>query len=382
MMHDFLANNRDELVARCKAKVAARPGRKASDHQLQNGVPLFLEQLRQTLVAEDAQEGGESLRISGGSGGTSPATTEIGVSATAHGKALLGLGYSVNQVVHDYGDLCQAITELAFERDAPFSIPEFKTLNRCLDNAIADAVTAFSLQRDALQVHASAVEANERFGFLVHELRNALHAASLAVTAMQQGSLPVSGATGAVLKRSLAFMRQLLETSLTDVRAGGQLPVPTTIFSVADFIADVQHGAQLDADARGAVLVVEPVDPALQVEANRTLAHGALVNLLGNAFKFTHAHTTVHLRVQAADGQVRIAVEDHCGGLPPNYRTTLFRSFAQLGKDRSGLGLGLSIARQDVQAMGGTLTVDNMPGVGCVFTIGLRRVEPEGVPGG
>lgn len=118
------------------------------------------------------------------------------------------------------------------------------------------------------------------------------------------------------------------------------------------------------------------------MEANRTLAHGALVNLLGNAFKFTHPQTTVHLRVQADEGQVRIAVEDHCGGLPPNYRTTLFRSFTQLGKDRSGLGLGLSIARQDVEAMGGTLTVDNVPGVGCVFTIALRRVQPGAAPGG
>jgi hypothetical protein len=47
------------------------------------------------------------------------------VSATAHGKELLHLGYTVDQVVHDYGDLCQAITDLAFERDAPFAVGEF-----------------------------------------------------------------------------------------------------------------------------------------------------------------------------------------------------------------------------------------------------------------
>ena len=64
-------------------------------------------------------------------------------SATAHGEQLLQLGYSVNQVVHDYGDLCQAITDLAVELDAPFSVDQFRTLNHCLDNAIADAVTEF-----------------------------------------------------------------------------------------------------------------------------------------------------------------------------------------------------------------------------------------------
>jgi hypothetical protein len=69
MMHIFLANNRDELIARCKAKVAQRPRRAATDKQLENGVPLFLEQLRRTLVAEEDGEAAESLRISGGSGG-------------------------------------------------------------------------------------------------------------------------------------------------------------------------------------------------------------------------------------------------------------------------------------------------------------------------
>jgi hypothetical protein len=105
-MHTFLANNRDELIARCKAKVAQRPYRQATEEQLKNGVPLFLEQLRRTLQAEEADEGGESLKISGGSGGDSLSLSEVGVSAAAHGKQLLELGFSINQVVHDYGDLC------------------------------------------------------------------------------------------------------------------------------------------------------------------------------------------------------------------------------------------------------------------------------------
>ena len=116
--------------------------------QLLNGVPLFLDQLIKTLEAEDVDDSVASLRISGASGGDGIALSELGVSAGAHGKQLLVLGYTVDQVVHDYGDLCQAITELAFERDAPFAVEEFRTLNRCLDNAIADAVTEFSYQRD------------------------------------------------------------------------------------------------------------------------------------------------------------------------------------------------------------------------------------------
>ena len=109
MMHTFLANNRDDLIARCKAKVAKRPHRDATERQLKNGVPLFLEQLRRTLQAEEADKEAESLKISGASGGDAQHLSEVGVSAAAHGKQLLELGFSINQVVHDYGDLWGSI---------------------------------------------------------------------------------------------------------------------------------------------------------------------------------------------------------------------------------------------------------------------------------
>lgn len=203
-MHRFLSNNRDELIARCKVKVAQRPKREATDPQLAHGVPMFLDQLTRTLAAEDHDQQDLSIQISGPSGGDSLDLSEIGVSATKHGKELLNLGYTVDQVVHDYGDLCQAITDLAFEYDAPFAVQEFRTLNRCLDNAIADAVTAFSVQRDAQIAVLQVAEERQRLGFLIHELRNSAGTATLAVRALELGGMAVTGDTGAILKRSLS----------------------------------------------------------------------------------------------------------------------------------------------------------------------------------
>ena len=237
MMSDFLANNRDELIARCKTKVAQRPRRDATPIQLASGIPMFLEQLTRTLEAEEGEEAGESLRISGPSGGDSMALSEIGRVAAAHGKELLKLGFSVAQVVHDYGDLCQAITDLAFERDAPFAVDEFRTLNRCLDNAIADAVSAFSSQRDATLALQQRTDANERVGFLAHELRNALSTATLAVSALELGNMTMGGATGAVLKRSLAALERLITRSIEEVRDNAAVERRT--FSLAGFIKDV-----------------------------------------------------------------------------------------------------------------------------------------------
>jgi signal transduction histidine kinase len=377
MMHTFLANNRDELTAMCKAKVLKRPHRSASDEQLSNGIPLFLDQLIRTLIAEGAGIDDVAVLLSGPSGGDTLALSEIGVTAAAHGKALLALGFTVEQVVHDYGDLCQAITELAYQRDAPFQVEEFRTLNRCLDNAIADAVSEFSAQRDSEVAYRLSSEANERLGFLVHELRNVLQMANFSVRALELGGLTLSGATGSVLKRSLASMRNLVDSSLAEVRAVSTAPIPRTIFSLAALIEDARTAAQLEADVRGCMLLVAPVDPVLRVDANRDLLLGSLGNLLSNAFKFTHRHTAVNLIAYEVDDHLLIDVEDRCGGLSPNSAERMFAPFTQLGSDRTGLGLGLAIARQNVEAMGGTLTVKNLPEVGCIFTINFPNSTVE-----
>jgi signal transduction histidine kinase len=102
------------------------------------------------------------------------------------------------------------------------------------------------------------------------------------------------------------------------------------------------------------------------------MVSAAVENLLQNAFKFTRRHSHVVLRAHASGGnRVLIEVEDECGGLPPGTAQTLFRPFEQRGTDRSGLGLGLSIAQRGVEANGGAIHVRDLPGIGCIFTIDL-----------
>src|SRR6185312_3447356 len=373
-MHKFLSNNRDELIARCTAKVAQRPKRAATAKQLANGVPLFLRQLTKTLEAEEQGNVAEGVRISGPAGGDTTALSEIGVSAAAHGKELLKLGYTFDQVVHDYGDLCQAITDLAVERDAPFSVDEFRTLNRCLDNAIADAVTEFAAQRDATVSRQQATDENARLGILVHELRNHLQTATMAFTALESGKVPVGGSTGALVKRSLLTLSGVLESSLEDVRGkAGASSGQAQAFSLAAFIAEAQSVASLDATARGCTFTVPEVDRSLGIAGDRDHLLAALNNLLQNAFKFTHPHTEVTLHAYGVGDRISIEVKDNCGGLPAGFAEEMFKPFTQGSFDRSGLGLGLSIARRTFESNAGSLTVLDVPGKGCVFAIGLPR---------
>ena len=125
-VYDFIKDNHDEILARTSQRVASRSP-SVPLHDVERGLPLFLTQVSETLRLETSEK-------------PFP-TSAIGIAAAAHGRELVESGYTVSQVVHDYGDICQAITELALEHNAPISVKEFHTLNRCLDSAIAEAVT-------------------------------------------------------------------------------------------------------------------------------------------------------------------------------------------------------------------------------------------------
>lgn len=373
MLHEFLTAQRATLIDRCRIKVAQRPAPKATDAELEHGIPLFLEQLIKTLQVEQTSEPMQSRKISGPSGGGSQVLSEMGVTAARHGHDLLQHGFTVDQVVHNYGNLCQAITDVAFEHDAPIQVDEFRTLNRCLDNAIADAVTEFAYQRDLSITDERRQTFNERLGFLAHELRNFINTATLAVTAIKSGNVGFAGATGAVLDRSLVGMRNLIDRSLADVRLTAGMPPRHQLLSVAELIAEVKISVSLEAQARECGFNVSVVDPKLAVDADRDMLLSAVGNLLQNAFKFTRRYTDVSLNAYAAADRIRIDVEDNCGGLPSGDAETMFLPFTQGDSDKSGLGLGLSICRRCVEANNGILSVRDLPRSGCVFTIDLPR---------
>jgi signal transduction histidine kinase len=373
MMHQFLTANRSELIARCRAKVALRAPPGVPEEELAHGVSIFLDQLIKTLIVEQTASPLQSRRVSGPSGGGKPALSEIGESATLHGKELQAHGFTVEEVVHDYGDLCQAISDLAVETDAPIGVDEFRTLNRCLDNAIASAVTEFGYQRDSNVADKQTEALNERLGDFAHELRNQLCTATLALSIIKEGNVGLSGATGGVLDRALVGLSNLIDRSLAEVRMAAGMPVQQRLYSLADFIAEIKLSASLEAQVKDCVLTVSDVDPLLAVDVDRDLLLSAVGNLLQNAFKFTHPHTEVTLNAYALADRILIDVLDHCGGLPPGSAENMFVPFVQEGRDRSGLGLGLSIARRSVEANSGMLSARNVAGSGCVFTIDLPR---------
>jgi signal transduction histidine kinase len=378
MMRDFLADNRKDLIERCRVRAAQRPVRGATPQQLKNGVPMFLDQIVTLLDAQQTAESMGRQEISRSAGGESSSSSPIGKSAARHGQALFALGYSIEQVVRYYGDLCQSIMDLAYEREAQFPVSDFRTLNNCLDNAIADAATEFSYRRDLRASENQALEMNEQLGILADDLRSQLGTAALAFAAARTGSLNLSGATGSLLERSLINLQNLINTSMTEVRLRIQSCVRFQLFPLADLIAEVRNTANVEARARGHLLTVPAVDAEIYVDADHDLLLSAVGNLLRNAFKFSHDHTEVILNAYSVADRVLIDVVDHCGGLPSGDAEKMLLSFTQAGEEKSGLGSGLSIASRSVAANSGILSVRDVPGTGCIFTISLPRYVNDG----
>lgn len=141
MLHEFLNTNRSLLIERCRIMVSGRSVPKLPVPESTHGIPIFLDQVIKTLVI-----------------GTDPGTeADVAPTATLHGRDLLEEGFTIEQVIRDYGDVCQAVTNLAVETGTSILAGEFRIFNRCLDDAIAAAVTEYSQQNSQITlVHTQA----------------------------------------------------------------------------------------------------------------------------------------------------------------------------------------------------------------------------------
>jgi signal transduction histidine kinase len=238
--------------------------------RLETALPLLLDQVIHALRAEQSSRPRTKGRNAAllRAGGSPP---EIGQTASESGRALFALGFSIGDVVRGYGDLCQAVTEIAHERDAPFQVSEFRTLNQCLDDAIASAVTEFTYVRDNATASVNANERCEQIGAFGHELRNLLNTAILAFTALKEGNLSVTSATGYILERNLESQHELINRTMADL---SHIPTGlsrTDLVNLGGLIDEVKRAAHVAAKVRGCTISVAPVGKQLAISGDRDL---------------------------------------------------------------------------------------------------------------
>jgi hypothetical protein len=349
-MHVFLTNHREELVQRCRVKAGERAGRTPNASPADEGIAAFLDQVIRTLRIEQSANPLESRRVSGPAGGA-PALSEVGTAAASHGKRLLDLGMGVHQVVHSYGDLCQSITDLAIECRAAFPVDQFRTLNRCLDNAISDAVTEYCFQRDLETGQACDNASNGRIDRFADELRTLLGTASLAFSSARTGKLGLDGATGSILERSLKGLEKLISASGDESDMVARNRTILGAYSLAHFIASLD-AASSDAAEHGCLLVLQDVDPDLALSADRELLTSAIHDLLRYVFVRAPVGTEVRVMSYAAGDRILL---DIAGG--------------------RAVEAAPVAAQRDIMEAGGLLSVRGLPELGRVLTITLARYQ-------
>lgn len=357
MLHEFLESYQTEILALAEDKTVKLAGPLQSSRELKRGLPVFYEHLIKYLKGAK----GELKK------------DKIVAGASDHGKELLRLNYTLSHVVHAYGAMCQAITELAQQKNANISAQEFNDLNLCLDVAIAAAVSEFQFR----SVRASEDREVQHLGFLVHELRNALSSATIAHQMIKQGLVGNSGSTARVLEDNLARMRTLIDRSLSEIRLRTDPEVHIEAFQLNLLVDQILLTARNEAQTKNQSLKNE-IDLPIELESDRQLLLSIIANLIQNALKYSKNGGHISVRASTTDTNTSIEIEDACGGLAPEAMKNIFKPFTSTSFDQSGLGLGLTIVQRAVFLLQGKISVKNNAGCGCTFLVEIpKKHEPQ-----
>jgi signal transduction histidine kinase len=353
MLHSFIAAHQSEINHRVAQRLRMRDARNPADTPPPE-VTAFVDQLAASL--RDRREPRSTHPV------------DIGVTATRYGANLVRAGKPITEAVQAYGDICQAVTQLAQEEDKTISAADFCVFNSCLDDAMGRAVS----EHARITEETRSADEVQRLGHAAHELRDHLQTAKLSFETLRRTMNIGEDVSGALLGRSLMNLSTVVDRTLADVRlaAGVERREPLPL---AAFLQEVADTGKLHGNTRGVELRLES-DATGTIDADPQLLMSAVMNLVQNALKFTPPGGRVLVAATTTPSRFVLSVEDQCGGIPES-AGELFRSFDdRRGTDRTGMGLGLAIARKVVRFHGGDIRVQNRPGTGCVFTIDMPLV--------
>jgi signal transduction histidine kinase len=241
-------------------------------------------------------------------------------------------------------------------------------------------------QAGALErMNAQLVELNEQknqfLAIVAHDLRNPLTSILLSSQLIgEDGDIQVARRRAGMIAREGSEMETLIGRflDLSALDSGGIKTEPGEL-SIPDLLEGLLPRFEPGAKVKGIALELEIQPPEGRVFADAKFVSAVLDNLISNAIKFSPPGTTVAIRVEDVEQRVRVSVRDQGPGLTEADQKRLFGRFARLSAQPTGgeksVGLGLSIAKQMVEACGGRIWVESEPGKGATFVVEFPRSE-------
>lgn len=350
MLYEFLTSQRTAILNVAREKASGIMGGSANHGTVEEGWKVFYDELIGILKLDQpfefhSERGAHSSM------------------AVKQGKEYVRLGCTISEVVHSYGNICQAITEVATDRGYQMTPREFRQLNLSLDTAIAEAVSEFERVRRAT-VRLAEID---RLGVLSDELRNCLQTATIALDIVESGTVGVGSHTSSILRNSLNTMSTLLDTSMTGIRLAADPEVSLERVRLFDLMSEV--GVMSDHPSRSRGIIVEiQGDLSLEVAVDRHLFTSALSNLVTRALKNARRGDTIYVRGHSYDNRILIDVEGACD------------TDSVVPSTGTGGAFSLDLVQRAVERNAGTLEVRQTDS-GCVTTIALPKPDAEQLRG-
>jgi signal transduction histidine kinase len=269
----------------------------------------------------------------------------------------------------------------AFREAAPFTADDARLLGAFAGHAAAALRNARLLE----EAQAAARARAEFIATMSHELRTPLNAVlgHLQILDMEiHGSLTAEQ-RGSLRRIDVAsrHLRGLIEEVLSFARVeAGRVELRMERVDLCTLTAEVAAVIEPLATQKALEFRLEPCGPHPEVRTDAEKVRQIVINLAGNAVKFTE-RGAVRLRVCAREDGVAVAVSDTGPGIPAADRDRLFRPFEQLqsgfARPHGGTGLGLYLSGEYARMLGGSIEVESEPGEGSTFTLVLPAEPPE-----
>lgn len=298
------------------------------------------------------------------------ATQALQAGALEH-RIALGSGDEFDRVAHHFNAMAAELQQHRREADAA---------RRRLEDAVQDRTRELQAAHETLQ----RLDQRRRqlFADLGHELRTPATAIRGEAQIALRGADRPAAEYRQTLSRIVEAVKQL--TSVTDdlmlvARAeADQLVMQPAPLELSPLLAEVAAQAEALAGLHGMRLQFDAPAMPVAVQADAERLRQALMIVLDNALRYSHAGGTVQLGCRVAEGEVEVAVRDHGIGIAPEELPQVFERFVRGERARrhraDGTGIGLSIAQAIVQAHHGRIAIDSTPGEGTLVRIVLPRL--------
>lgn len=225
---------------------------------------------------------------------------------------------------------------------------------------------------------------DEFFHAVVHDLRGPILVIDGMVSFMKKMTLAEKEARYIEMVRMASLRLSDLIANILDIAKleSGTMKLNLSPFSPEASLAAVRDLTKVPADNKGVSIEVAP-STTVPVVGDQKLLDRVLMNLVGNALKFTPSGGKITLAARADDASVEFSVADTGPGIPADKVDAVFEKFKQLDRDaaaRAGYGLGLSICRKIVEVHEGRIWVESQEGKGSRFAFRVPRKGPAQKP--